>query len=189
MVAYATDVDRIRRFVGSADQEVLAESRLRLRTASLADLLDDYGSGTPSPENVLAQLVNGGPYDDRIGFAYAYALEALIETYGAMLDNNAWYPVPLEWAKAVEQQFERLGASVPVERLVLGGSPVPLPRAEDFPLIGHLEAEEVHALNLAVRSLDLSTIEDASLRASVHGIRTWFDNAARLSHGLVCFYH
>jgi len=189
VVAYATDIDRIRRFVGSADEEVLAASRLRLRTASLADLLDDYGSGAPSPEDVLAQLINGGPYDDRIGFAYAYALEALIETYGAMLDNSAWYPAPLEWAKAVEQQFERLGASVPVERLVWGGSPVPLPRADDFPTIGHLEAEEVRALDLAVRSLDLSTVEDANLRASIHGIRTWFDNATRLSYGLVCFYY
>ena len=189
MVAYATDVDRIRRFVGSADEEVLAESRLRLRTVSLADLLGDYGPGAPSPEDVLAQLVNGGPYDDRVGFAYAYALEALIETYGAMLDNGAWYPVPFEWATAVEQRFERLGASVPVGRLVRGGSPVPLPPVDDFPMIGYLEAEEVRALDLAVRSLDLSTIEDANLRASMHGTQTWFDNATRLSYGLVCFYY
>jgi hypothetical protein len=190
-VAYATDIPRIRRFVGSGDQDVLAEAELRLRSRTLAELTEGYPADwrLPTPQEALAQLINGADYDDRIGFVYAYALEALIETYGAVLDNGAWYPVPQDRARNVELALAGLGASVPVERLVWGGSPVSLPRIEDFPAIGHLEADQVLLAHEAINSIDVGAVEDDALRDSVQGVRSWLDVAVQLSYGLVCFYY
>jgi hypothetical protein len=157
------------------------------------DEVDELDEDAIPVERALSQLVMGEKFDERFGFKYGYALKFLCEHCGKMLTNEHWSALGWDWIEDVDNALANLGIDERVFRvdphLSTRGSPIPLPRIDDFPSIGYLLEPEIAKVRIEFELLKDAGIEDEEIRESVGEIRKWLDRCTRSHEDLVCFYH
>ncbi|MQY05772.1 DUF7691 family protein [Actinomadura macrotermitis] len=151
------------------------------------------GEFDPTPES-MRELFYNEPFTGE-GHIYGYTLKALCEVFGGPLDNGHWYPFGSEWPGTVQAALTGVGVQFDPNDLMYSGSPVPLPRIDDFPLIGYVERKEALRLAAELDAADLSAIEDRSVAGAVTELHGWLKRCndkpgdEYASYDLVCFYH
>jgi hypothetical protein len=72
--------------------------------------------------------------------------------------------------------------------LLLSGPPISIPRPADFPVIGHLEAEEVEPTLAALEIFDFKRC-DKEAKAVMQQYGSWLRRARAKSEGLISLYY
>jgi hypothetical protein len=101
-----------------------------------------------------AGAVTGGDPGVRI-----HAFEKICAHLGRLLPNGSVSPVRLEFLDVVDEELQRLGFALSLNGLIYGGGPLGLPPADDFPSVGHAEAERVARAEVQRREGLLDRIE------------------------------
>jgi hypothetical protein len=206
LIPYVVDLDQLRNAVGSKDEALIS--------ALIAGDPERFQDEDPDDEEIslgkaLRQLIMGEPLDAGSAHQYGYALKELCGHLGEeVAERDLWESI--HW-----EVLESTGAD---ELLNQSGSPVPLPRIESFPNIGHLRAADVTALVAKLGSGHLSTAAPSgrkprrSLRSRLVGMllsrivrrepmsaedvrecldeyEGWLRKAAAERKSLVFFYH
>ncbi|MGV3719289.1 MAG: DUF7691 family protein [Actinomycetota bacterium] len=134
LVPYLVDLEQLRQAVGGKNEALLA--------AVIAGNPDALQDAEPDDEELslaqaLRHLVMGEPLDAGSAHQYGYALMELCRHLGEELPERDL------WESIHSNVLESTGAD---ELLSRTGAPVPLPKIDDFPYIGHLEAAQISAL-------------------------------------------
>lgn len=183
---YAIDLAQLRRAVGSGDAELTSALVARFgRELDGLDAIDDEAE--PSAREALDQLIDGEATDGEANFRYGWCLELLCRHLGHRLSNRHWSQMQMGW-------FERVSALLPGgsggplwSRLVYGVPPVDLPAVDDFPMVGHLAADDVETLAERVRA-GIEAAPDSEEREALDEVRRWLARASARGLGLVTFY-
>jgi hypothetical protein len=133
LTPYAIDLEQLRRAIGSKDEALLAQLR--------EEYPEDRDDEDPDEEGItrdraLSDLIMGTPRDEEAGYQYGYAMDCLCEHFGERLEAAYWESIT--W-----RVLQGTGMG---DLLHNSGSPVPLPKIDDFPMIGHLPADRVKEL-------------------------------------------
>jgi hypothetical protein len=116
------------------------------------------------------------------------ALEVLCREAGTWLPNEAFMPIRLEYLETVSAEQRRLGISErwTVMSVVFNGPPIAIPEPDDFPVIGHLAADQVGAALAQHRDLVTEASEPSP---AVEEFMGWLDACHRTGRDFVCFYY
>jgi hypothetical protein len=175
--AYAVPLDRLKQVVGSGDQATI-DAIVAGHKAFLSSIDDIDDEATITCADAVADLVNGEIVENVPGYLYGYGLEAICAHIGEELPNICPIARATAWIKGVDALLESKGVSVRLTTLVFGGSPVPIPEPDDYPGIGEWSASEVPAALAALRSLDLTGV-DEEMAETFAQIRGWLEEAAK----------
>jgi hypothetical protein len=196
VMAFAVDLDAIRADIGSKSQEALALYGAKLENdGELAEMIrshSDEGDGAPTPHDLLRHLIMGEPYDEGLGFAYAYCFKHMVDVRGQFLDNSAWLPIRLDHLDKVQAALTAAGVDeklFSIQAAIWSGPPIALPPIDDFPGIGVVSKERIAPAQAAVAGVDVDKIDDDDVRASVQSLHGWLTLCVQLKRDLVCFYH
>lgn len=193
---YSVSPERLRAVPGSKDQNLLdSASRLTDYFQTIDDIAEeeyeDEDEDVPRPPScseTLRQIVAGEEYDDRFGYLYFYAYEAICLLVGTDVGPE-WSQISrsTEYFKHIDATLEQLGFKLKIRDLYLRGPLFALPEPEMFPYLGWWTAEEIAEALGVFRSLDragpkgpLSTL-DRSMAEAVSDIRTWIESASEES--------
>lgn len=197
LTAYAIDLDELTAAAGSKDEALVADV-----LAAFGDDLACHDDDDPWKVNegdpplpltadALRAIVMGGPTDDRAGYKYGAALEALVRHLGEELPNQMWCSIRWTWLRLLDKALTEAGVPQAVfstTLLTARGSPVPIPPPSDFPGIGHLTPAEVRAALAAFDGADWSKVTVPEAIESLEEARGWLMHCAAAGRGLICFY-
>jgi hypothetical protein len=202
---YLVDLDALARAVGSKDESIIAAVTARDPEAFAEDDGDDEEI---SLGRALRDLVMGNPPVEESAHQYGYALEQLCDHLGKRLDGeDVWEGIRWEVLEATG-----------MEEIMERKPPVPLPKTDDFPAIGHLTAAEIAEMTARLSQGPLTTaapsgrkrkptprawltnrilraithrqaLSDADLRELLDEFANWLREAAARKQGLVFFYY
>jgi hypothetical protein len=206
LVPYVLDLEALGRAVGGADEALIA--------AIIQRDPEDFAEGEPDAAGVslgeaLRALVMGGPFVSGAEHQYGYALERLCEHLGERLDRGD------VWADIRWDVIEGTGME---EILDDAGPPVPLPKINSYPAVGHLTVAQVAEMAASLAQGHLTTaapsgrkrrpgfrarivglilrqitrrepLSAADLRELMDEFEEWLRQAAAKKQGLVFFYY
>ena len=185
--AYAVDLAKVRSVVGSGDAKLVKQ--IAKKSADELEQIDDIDDAEPSAKECLAQLVDGETEDGDVNFKYGYALELVCRHFGEWLPNRSWSAMRFDWFDTVDKAIGKLGKRSLSARVFYSGVPVEIPRPEDFPMIGHLEKDEIVELAAALRAAKAKKKKLApDVVESLDELLGWLDAGAKRG-GLVTFYY
>jgi hypothetical protein len=146
----------------------------------------------------LAQLILGGNTDKSAGYKYGYALCNLCEYFGETPDHDSWCTIRYQSLEAIDALLKKAGIKPSVFSaigfLVERGSPVKMPKPDDFPGIGYLTRDEARKL---LSPLDPAKIQKAIraepdaqdwFQSAIDELREWLELCAKTNRDLICFY-
>ena len=173
-------MDRLKAIAGSHDQ-ALYRCHCRCghkRFLSNVDDIDDESEITCA--EAVAELINGNRSEDASGYLYGYALQAICAHIGKELNTNIPGIVgAVEWSEEVDAILESKNIPIRLEKLIYGGSPLPIPEPDDYPFIGKWLAEKIPAALTAFASLDLAGI-DSEIADTLKQIHAWLESASKI---------
>lgn len=195
----AVDLAKVTAAIGSKDRRLLATVTNKSSTDfSQIDEMDDNGDdddedyAPTSVEDALRHLIMEEPPNPDVGYKYGYALEAICKHFGEFLPNSEWSAMRWEWAETVDLALHLVGVPASVLRvekhLMTRGSPILIPRIDDFPAIGFLQLDEIRTAHVAVCGAKLDAIEDGDARTSIEQLRSWLKSCLESRRDLICFY-
>ena len=123
----------------------------------------------------LEQIVNGAPLDKRYGYIYGYALEQICRHLGETVDADEISDLHM---------FPR---DEIVPWLESSGPPIKLPKIDDFPLIGFVEAAKLPPLLADLPKLYDSL--DPELVPSCEALENLYQQAIDHKKDIVGFYY
>jgi hypothetical protein len=120
---------------------------------------------------------------------YVAALQLMCLAIGAPLDNAEVAPADPAHFDAVDAALEAAGLwrKITMNKLVFGGPPIAIPRADDLPAIGYLPPAAVKGARGLIAKHDWSAY-NVEVRGTLRLMNTWIEDAASRGEGLVCFY-
>ncbi|MEU3010206.1 DUF7691 family protein [Nocardia asteroides] len=181
IMAYSVDIGAVRAPAASTqDPEDFFEWMVGVH----ARLLD-----SESRRKAMRELFFGEPFTGSEGSDYGYALKVLCERFGGSLANGSWYPVGDRFFDTMRAALDGIGVKFDPSDLAYSGPPIPLPRIDSFPGIGHLTAAEVAGLAQALDDADLALVRDPRVRAAIEELHQWMRHCVEAESELVTFYH
>ena len=150
-----------------------------------------------STQDTLRHMIMGEEYDQRVGFKYGYALEAICAHFGEHLDDEEWWaPGSIQawkWLKRIDSELGAAGVSEKTFRVkdhLMGrGTPIPIPDIDDFPSIAYMTLSEIKQAHKELASANVDAIGDESIRTSLGQVQQWFQACIDSKRDLVCFYY
>lgn len=205
-MAYAVDLDAARKAFGSKDENLLA---VVIESQDLEDEEDDDDDEDDevSLPTALRQIIMGERFDKDSAHQYGYAFKELCGHHGEFLPNDMMCGTGSEFNDILDKVLDRLKVPAKLFRvndhLVNRKDPVPLPKRDDFPYIGHLTADEAKAVAAALSALDPDAVTEAASgfktrRGAIEPgdvaeylteIADWCQTCADGGRALVTFYH
>jgi hypothetical protein len=146
-------------------------------------------AGAETPEQVAAahRLVDGLPPTHEAP-AVIHGFELVCARFGRTLPNRSLSPAPGDFLDALDRELKAQQFPFTIYRLILGGGPLKLPWADDFPTVGHIEPAVVQAA--AVRAQDQPlTSPNPDLDAALFELGNWVATAAPRGDMLVGFWY
>jgi hypothetical protein len=139
---------------------------------SYADEIEE--AGWPTMRDMLAQII-GGKLNVNEGseFGYGYAMKILCAQVGRFVQT--------EWEVSDVRRVPFNTA------MMLNGPPLPIPKSDDFPEVGHLSVEDVKAELAAIASVAEPEVEYEAW--DIKGFHQALQEAAKAGLGLVSFRH
>lgn len=189
---FAVSLTGLKKMLGSRDAKLLVELKRKFaRDYAETDAIDDEGE-LPSMEQGMEHLVMGKEQDKDAGYKYGYCLKCLCEHSGSMLSNDTWSSMRWSWFEEVDEALKQAKVDPKVfgiqSHLASRGSPIPIPRIDDFPSIGYVLESEIGKVTMELGKLKGKEI-DVEVTESLDEARQWLDHCARSHKDLICFYH
>jgi hypothetical protein len=187
---YSVPVGRLRAVPGSKDKRLLAAARkpkLKGFFQTIDEIAEDRDEEEKPPrcEEAFRQIINGDASDERFGYVYGYAYEAICLALGAEAEPS-WTQIAgfFEWFEEIDNALALLGIKLKVADLFYRGPLIEIPRPNDFPGLGHWTVEEVAEAAGAFRTIDLKELDAKSARKirrafdAVEDVRSWIKVAS-----------
>jgi hypothetical protein len=190
--AYAVRLAEVERVFGSRDADLYAKLLDEFDHEFDSDECDEDDEDEPTLAEALREMIEGEPMREWYGHKYGYALEILCRNYGKWLPNSEFTAMRNEWIDEVDRGLIESG--IPEETLGVGrhitfrGSPVVIPRPEDWPSIGFLKLAEIIPALRALEVADLTAL-NREVKDSIEQLRGWLETSERSGCDLVCFYY
>jgi len=145
--------------------------------------------GVETPEQVAAahRLVDGLPPTHEAP-AVIHGFELVCARFGRSLPNRSLSPAPSGFLDALERELKAQQFPFTIYRLIMGGGPLKLPWADDFPTVGHIDPGVVQAAAVRVQARPL-TSPDPDLDAALAELGDWATIAAPPGDMLVGFWY
>jgi hypothetical protein len=121
------------------------------------------------------------------GLGDGYALERLCGDVGARLPTRAWSAMHLDVFADVDAALAAQGLPVTLAPRFEAAPPVALPPIDDFPMIGHVSAQEVASLRAELAGVDLDRAGEAG--ELIGEFQAWLGEAATRGLALIFFYY
>jgi hypothetical protein len=174
--AYRSGNEKLRRMIGG---------RFKRDIAQLDDML-----GEGKTYGALRQIIDGSEMPKR-GAEYAYALRLVVEHFGRFLYNNPLMPCGFDLPREVDKELVRLGLEkhFQLSRWMGFDPPVEIPYPDDFPSVGHMEAQAAAEAAAAFDEADLGSVADAQVAEAIRCIHDWLREARAQRWGLVSYFH
>jgi hypothetical protein len=193
IMPFAVSIAQVQEVFGSHDQALANELKHRFATLFEQDEdYDDEDGEALSLEQALGEIIDGQELPPEFGHKYGYAVKILCEHFGRHLPNEAFSSVGSEWIDEIEDVLADSGVSSVdfslQEHLMYRGSPVPIPRPDDFPAVGYLKLNELAPALRAMQGANFTTAE-AEHREALAEVQSWLETCIELKSDLVCFYH
>lgn len=177
---------------GKNDEALLSEALVALEK-QLADY--DGQMDAPDLENydvdvshadALREIFAGKFTADVNGSRYGWAFEALCSFLGERLDNSGFVPCKVAW---YEQLDEVLAADhVPLRFAdLIYRSPIAIPRADDWPCVGHWGLNELAAV--APLADLISRIDDLEVKQALTTALGWLQGLAQEPGSVIIGFH
>jgi hypothetical protein len=174
------DIEALRRRIAERDLSLL--EGIEADAEELDEDLDDDG---PSTLEHARRIVLGQAVEEGDNAKYGYALRLICDAHGAVQPNDDWSSMRSSWFDAVDEALKAAGCPVALTTtLFYKGTPVNLPRPDDFPAVGYVEREQAGSLSAHLRNA-LPALSSKP-RAAVEQVIGWLEAAH--STGLVTFY-
>lgn len=141
------------------------------------------------PQQLAAarQLVDGvTPSSDPATVIHAF--EIICQTMGRLVPSNSLSPLPADFLEIVDRELAQRRLPFTVSQLIMGGGPLRLPWAADFPTVGHVEAGVVQAAAQQLNAQPL-TSENADIEGVIVDVGDWLEVAAPRGDMLVGFWY
>ena len=173
---YSIDLDELKSFYGSHDEQKLAavlqeaSDEIESLDGFFSDLIDDCEDDWPMAVDAIAEICAGSCVFKNAAPVYGYCLECICQVLGERIA----YLGPLTAHPYRSALLE--------ERV-----PIPIPRDQDFPTIGYLDAADVAGeLNL-VRSADRP--DDECLAEDMDEYQEALERAVDGGKSIIAFYY
>jgi hypothetical protein len=194
ITAYAVDIEKIQRQIGSGDTELaerFAASFPEHRLHVQEHINELRGDNAVTLADIARQVIMGDPYDERLGSAYRYFFEHLCERNGERLHDHGFMPFSgWDYLRVVDEALESAGLLVPdfsLEGLISSGSPVSLPYA-DFPAIGHRLNADLAAPAELLANAPNTSLPDDEFGMPSYTLFQWLSYPESKGLDLVTFY-
>ena len=164
--SYGIKTDKIKAIFGSKDQHVLELIRESDSFDNYKDFLPDGMETTP--EIAIENIINGDPYDTRSNFAYGYAVICLCRTLGEELPYTQEIKLTHETDPINKYLVESFGIKdCLLEEIMFAdnSNPFPIPKIDDWPLIGLLTVPELIELKEKLKSITITDEEIEELQS------------------------
>jgi len=166
--AYGVDIDKLASIIGSKDAQLLAEIEQVIRPDPLEEL------GETTIRDGLRALINGDLLDSYLGRAkQLYALELLCEHIGKRLKGHGHVAY-----------LDDIGLET---ALLAYEPPLDLPRADDFPSVAYLSAEQTR--DEYTRFADVDTEEYPEIEEGREELIGWLQQSSEQRLALVVFQY
>jgi hypothetical protein len=162
-MAWAVDTKRLEEVCGSKDGKLFR--RLAKGEAPALRQIIDGTVDQQSPD----------------GASYYYAFQTIVAHFGRSLDNGAVYPW---WPDDDAFDAWLKKRKIPLSLWSFMRGLPNLPRPDDFPRAGMIDAATVKKIDAAFTKADLARADEQTLC-----IRDWFREAAKAKRGIVAFYY
>jgi hypothetical protein len=193
--AYLVPVAQLRAVPGSRDETLLtAVAQFTGFLKSIDELARHADEDEKPPRCVDAarQIIYGEPLDDRYGYVYGYAYEAIGRALGTEMERS-WTQIArsYDWFKVLEEALKTLTIPLRVTDLVGRGPLFDLPEPDDFPGLGWWTADELAAAARAFAERDLNRLDSSTTHSlgrvaeALDDIRSWVMAAHGTGHWLV----
>ncbi|MFC3999929.1 hypothetical protein ACFOVU_28720 [Nocardiopsis sediminis] len=192
---YVIDLAVARGAIGSGDEKQRRMIGGRFKRRLAAD--DSHFSfeierGAPTRYEALRAVIDGGPYDERHAFQYAYAYQLICEFHGRPCFNNHFSPFKSGWLERVDKGMAALGIdAATVGDFMYGGLPPGLPRPDDLPDYGEWSVDQCRR---ALAQWEASTPEqrqalDREVLEAIESCTQWWRDAIAVGRGVAGFVH
>ncbi|QBD79475.1 hypothetical protein EPA93_27220 [Ktedonosporobacter rubrisoli] len=196
LMVWIVDGDRIRKLVGSHDQDTLkalTSGRWKRECQHFNnEFVDDINDQKLTLERAITDIVMGTlppkSFDHSSdAFVYAYAYLKLCEMYAVDTpSNHYWVPINFAFINQIQAIYDRAGISRGlVEDLAMGGALLSnLPHWSDFPLVGYLEWKEIAQIISELHKVDIDKLvegHDSWTQGALREVYKWYMAFERLS--------
>ncbi|MFC7328024.1 DUF7691 family protein [Marinactinospora rubrisoli] len=193
LTTYVIDLEVARSAIGSRDEKLRRMIGGRFKRQLAAD--DEYFSheierGASTRYEALRAVIDGGPYDERYAFQYAYAYQLVCEFHGRPCFNNDFSPFRDDWLQTVDAGLAELGIkAVAVTEFSYGSLPPGLPRPEDLPDYGEWSAEECREAltQWTATTPEQRAVLDAEVLRAIESCSRWWRDAVAAGRGVAGF--
>ena len=154
---YGIKTDQVLGAFNSKDETLLKEVEGN-------DLFQDYADFEVNgfatrPDQALADIIQGNPFDNRSNYAYGYAVIGLCATLGTALPYTQEIKLGHETDlinKVLKEDFGILNLNIEEEFFEDNSHPFPIPKMDDWPLIGLIKHKQLGELKSKMSSLNIT---------------------------------
>jgi hypothetical protein len=192
LTVYLVPKDRLHAVFGKNDAALFEEARTHL-----ADRLANYDQQMDAPDldtydvdlshaDALREIFTGQftPYVN--GARYGWAFECLCKFLGEPLSNRGFSPCKFEWYETLDRYLQQHQVSLRFSDLI-GDLPLPIPRADDWPCVGHWTAD--HAAARQQLATLAQSVEDSDAKESFKTESEWLARLADQSNNIIVGFH
>jgi hypothetical protein len=120
------------------------------------------------------------------GSRYGWAFECLCRFIGTPLSNNGFSPCDMEGYEQLDEWLKLQGVPLKFMDLIFQ-SPIPIPRADDWPCVGHWGADAIAVAEPLARVLP--NIEDQETKEAMETALGWLRDGAKHSGSIIVGFH
>ena len=178
ITVFAVSLDRIRQVVGSKNESLLTQI-----VAEQKSCLEDIDSideecGFRCAE-ALADIIHGRVNRDIRGYLYGYAFETLCRQFGRELNEISGIAGAATWIEEIDGALVEVSSPIKLSDLLYAGCPIPIPRPDEYPIIGFLPASILPVTLEQLSTLDTTKLDSDA--AEVLGQMTsWLKTAGTI---------
>ena len=117
---------------------------------------------------------------------YGWALECICRFLGTPLSNGGFSPCKIEWYEQLDELLQQ--HDVPLKfRDLISQLPIPIPRADDWPCIGHWGPTALSAMEPLARAMPI--VDDDEAKESLETALGWLREAAKHPDTIIVGFH
>lgn len=187
---YAVDLARLQKLWGSADDKV-KKALLKKQATRIAEndetFEDTIQDGAPTLTTCIDDIFAGKITKKQHGFQYGYALEVICAHLGSRIDD-----LELSWFDEFLDPYLKKAKQPSTQKLVgRDVRPIAIPKPEDFPEIGTIDAAGMTKLAAALDAIEASVEEDEDDDAAevMEELRGWLSLAKKAKQQIVWFVY
>lgn len=155
--SYGIKTEQIQNAFGSKDQTLQKEVEENNIFQNYADA--EFNGFATTPDKALVDIIQGNPFDSKSNYAYGYALIGLCATLGTELPYGQEIKLGYETDlinKVLSEDFGIKDLNIEESLLADNSHPFPIPKMDDWPIIGLIKHQQLQGLRNRLSSLNIT---------------------------------